>query len=79
MNITTNNESLSNVNEYDEYTKIAKVASKAKNLQIEIINSTSEPKGLTLKISPFGLTNSPRNEKDGITYFGFEDLDATSV
>ena len=42
-------------------------------LLLEIINSWMLPKGLTLKINPFGLENSLRSVKDGITYFGFQE------
>ena len=61
------------------FSKIEMVADKAKILIIEIINSTSEPKGLTLKINPFGLVNGQRGSQDGVTYFGFEDLDSSEV
>jgi hypothetical protein len=42
-------------------------------LNIELISSCFEPKGLILKISPFGYENSLRKENDGITYFGYEE------
>ena len=46
---------------------------KSKILKIEIISSSIEPKGNCLIINPLGLTESKREEKDGITYFGYED------
>ena len=42
---------------------------------IELISSLFEPKGLILKIGPFGCEKSLRKEKDGITYFGYEELE----
>lgn len=62
-----------------DLSKINKVADQAQILNIEIINSTSEPKGLTLKINPFGLVTSQRGAQDGVTYFGYDDLDSSSV
>ena len=47
-------------------------------LLLEIINSWMLPKGLTLKINPFGLENSLRSVKDGITYFGFQEETETA-
>ena len=41
-------------------------------LDLEILNSWNLPKGLQLHIDKYGLKNSIRNEKDGITYFGFQ-------
>lgn len=41
-------------------------------LDLEILNSWNLPIGLQLHIDKFGLKNSIRNEKDGITYFGFQ-------
>ena len=45
----------------------------AKILNIEIISSSVDSKGKTLRITPEGLVDSKRNEKDMITYFGYED------
>ena len=42
-------------------------------MNIELISSCFEPKGLILKISPFGYEKSLRKENDGITYFGYEE------
>ena len=42
-------------------------------LHLEIINSWLLPKGLNLKINPFGIENSLRNKKDGFTFFGYQD------
>ena len=41
-------------------------------LDLEILNSWNLPIGLQLHIDKYGLKNSIRNEKDGITYFGFQ-------
>ena len=41
-------------------------------LDLEILNSWNLPIGLKLHIDKYGLKNSIRNEKDGITYFGFQ-------
>lgn len=53
--------------------KINEVSKNSKNLNIEVISSCFEPKGLILKINPFGYENSLRKENDGVTYFGYED------
>ena len=42
-------------------------------LNIEVISSNFEPKGLILKINPFGYNQSLRQANDGITYFGYEE------
>jgi len=42
-------------------------------LNLEIISSCFEPKGLILKINPYGYENSLRKENDGVTYFGYEE------
>lgn len=55
-----------------EIDRIKQVLSKAPNLNVEVINSSVEPKGLILQITPLGLINSKRKIKDGITYFGYE-------
>ena len=55
------------------YSLIQEVYNKAKKLHIEIINSNVEPKGLVLKIDPYGLENGKRNKFDGYTYFGYEE------
>ena len=45
-----------------------------------MISSCFEPKGLILKIGPHGYEKSLRKEKDGITYFGYEETqDNTNV
>jgi hypothetical protein len=41
-------------------------------LDLELLNSWNLPIGLQLHIDQYGLKNSIRNEKDGITYFGFQ-------
>ena len=49
------------------------ISKNAKTLNIEIISSIFEPKGLILKINPYGYEKSLRHSKDGITYFGYEE------
>ena len=41
-------------------------------LDLEILNSWNLPIGLQLHIDQYGLKNSIRNEKDSITYFGYQ-------
>ena len=60
-------------NNSDKLLKINEVSNNYKILNIEIISSCFEPKGLILKINPYGYENSLRKEKDGITYFGYEE------
>ena len=60
-------------NNFDNISKINEVSKKSKILHIELISSCFEPKGLILKIGPYGYENSLRKEKDGITYFGYEE------
>ena len=57
----------------DNISKINEVSKKSRILNIELISSCFEPKGLILKIGPYGYENSLRKEKDGITYFGYEE------
>ena len=60
-------------NNSDKLSKINEVSNNHKILNIEIISSCFEPKGLILKINPFGYENSLRKENDGVTYFGYEE------
>lgn len=53
--------------------QISKVCYKAPLLHLEVINSRTMPKGLTLKINPYGLDNACRKVKDGYVYFGFQE------
>lgn len=53
--------------------KIEEASREGKNLNLEIISSSFEPKGLVLKITPFGYEKSLRGVNDGITYFGYEE------
>ena len=59
--------------EKNDIERIKDVMDKSKILKIEIISSSIEPKGNSLIINPLGLIDSKREEKDGITYFGYED------
>jgi hypothetical protein len=58
---------------FDNLSKISEVSKKSKILNIELISSCFEPKGLILKINPYGYENSLRKENDGLTYFGYEE------
>jgi len=74
-NINTNN--INNLKTFDNISKINEVSKNSKILNIELISSLFEPKGLILKIGPLGYEKSLREEKDGITYFGYEELQDT--
>ncbi len=51
--------------------KLKKVFAKSKKLILEIMcNNTDEDKYHAIEINPYGYTNSKREKKDGITYFG---------
>ena len=65
-NISTNKNTKENLNDKNENEK-EKLC-----LDLEILNSWNLPIGLQLHIDQYGLKNSIRNEKDGITYFGFQ-------
>ena len=68
------------INNFDNISKIDEVSKKCKILNIELISSCFEPKGLILNIGPYGYENSLRKEKDGVTYFGYEEqLDMQKV
>ena len=58
---------------FDNLSKISEVSKKSKILNIELISSCFQPKGLILKINPYGYENSLRKENDGLTYFGYEE------
>lgn len=60
-------------NNSDKLPKINEVSKNYKILNIEIISSCFEPKGLILKINPFGYEKSLRKKNDGFTYFGYEE------
>lgn len=55
----------------ENISKINEVSKKANILNIEVISSSFEPKGLILKITPYGYEKSRRQANDGITYFGY--------
>ena len=71
--IEKDNMNINNTNTFDNISKINDVSKKCKILNIELISSLFEPKGLILKIGPLGYEKSLREEKDGITYFGYEE------
>ena len=50
-------------NNSDKLLKINEVSNNYKILNIEIISSCFEPKGLILKINPYGYENSLRKKK----------------
>ena len=52
--------------------KIKEVYSSSKKLFLEIMTSDNSKKFLTIEIDPYGYTNSKRDKKDGITYFGYQ-------
>lgn len=52
--------------------KITKVIESAPILSLEIITSTNEPRGVTLEITPLGMTKGIRQIKDGYSFFGYE-------
>ena len=58
---------------FDNISKINEVSKNSPILNIELMSSCFEPKGLILKINPYGYENSLRRENDGITYFGYEE------
>ena len=59
-----------NKNNNNENQKI--ISNEKQELDLEILSSWSLPKGLKLHINKFGLSNSIRNQKDGIVFFGFQ-------
>lgn len=74
-----NFQSILSAKDLPQITEIKSVLSKAPNLNIEIISSSVEPKGLILEITPLGLINGKRQIKDGVTYFGYETEDNVVV
>jgi pSer/pThr/pTyr-binding forkhead associated (FHA) protein len=72
-NVSLNNNSLNNLSEDSNYLKeIENVSKTAPILNLEILNSLTIPKNFIIKIGPFGMiSNSLRNKKDGVVYFGF--------
>ena len=60
-------------NNFDNISKINEISKNSKILNIELISSCFEPKGLILKIGPYVYEKSLRKERDGITYFGYEE------
>ena len=74
--IKTNNKTTSNIKENqnikDKEENNKKLEKEKLCLDLEILNSWNLPIGLQLHIDQFGLKNSIRNEKDSITYFGYQ-------
>jgi len=48
---------------------------KTKILNLEIITSSFITNGTIIKLTPEGYSHGLRNAHDGITYFGFEELE----
>jgi len=61
-----------NLTLYRPNTNEIKTNSEKLSLDLEILNSWNLPIGLQLHIDKYGLINSLRNEKDGVTYFGYQ-------
>ena len=55
-----------------------KKSKKEKILILEIITSLYIQKGSIIKLTSEGYSQGPRKIKDGITYFGYEDIDKNS-
>ena len=82
--IKTNNKTSSNIKENqnikDNLIENNKKLEKEKLcLDLEILNSWNLPIGLQLHIDQFGLKNSIRNEKDSITYFGYQNEEELNI
>jgi hypothetical protein len=52
---------------------------KEKILSLEIITSSYISKGINIKLTPEGYEKGIRRIKDGITYFGYEELDKNNL
>ena len=52
---------------------------KEKILNLEIITSSYISKGTNLKLTPEGYEKGLRKIKDGVTYFGYEELDKNNT
>ena len=55
--------------------KIKKVYSSSKKLILEIMANDISEKYVSIEIDPYGYVNSKREKKDGITYFGYQNMD----
>ena len=55
--------------------KIKKVYSSSKKLILEMMANDISEKYATIEIDPYGFINSKRGKKDGITYFGYQNMD----
>ena len=73
VNSSIINSKTSSINEASHYiTQIQRVYSQAPRLKVRIINKTSNQKGTTLFLDPFGMKDdSLRNKRDGYCYFGY--------
>jgi hypothetical protein len=75
QNFLESNNNENNLNEIDNenyINQIKKVYNKSPKLNVEILNSYIIPRGFVIQIDPLGMvSNSLRNVRDGIVYFGF--------
>ena len=55
-----------------------KKSKKEKILNLEIITSLYMQKGTNIKLTSEGYSQGARKIKDGITYFGYENIDKNS-
>ena len=77
---STNTENINTVSP-NTIQKLKEIVNKADLLEIEIISSLSNQKGIKITINSLGMIeNSKRKAFDGITYFGYlgEDIDKTN-
>ena len=78
-NNNSNNDETSFLMEIDpipiDLEKIKKVYSSSKKLILEIMSNDISEKFVSIEIDPYGYTNSRREKKDGITYFGYQNED----
>ena len=78
-NNNSNNDETSFLMEIDpipiDLEKIKKVYSSSKKLILEIMSNDISEKFVSIEIDPYGYTNSRREKKDGITYFGYQSED----
>ena len=80
-NINNNDETNNFLMEIDpipiDLEKIKSVYSYSKKLILEIMSNDVSEKFVSLEIDPYGYTNSKREKKDGITYFGYQSENIT--
>lgn len=57
--------------------RLAEVENTAPYVVLEVVNKINLPLGAKITVTPTGIENSLRNEKDGIVYFGCFNNDST--